>query len=128
MASTRWRPIPSAETGSRRLTLASAHAIEWDAVVVAKGPATVVASPDRRTWITPTGSGELATGGTGDVLTGMVTAALAADGGSESIAAATWVHGRAGQVAARRQHPRTVTATDVVEAVGGALRDPGTSP
>jgi NAD(P)H-hydrate epimerase len=118
----------TAETGSQRLTLASAHAIEWDAVVVAKGPATVVASPDRRTWITPTGSGELATGGTGDVLTGMVTAALAADGGSESIAAATWVHGRAGEVAARRQHPRTVTATDVVEAVGGALRDPGTSP
>lgn len=113
----------SAEVLGRRLSVAAERAVEWDAVVVAKGPATVVASPDRRTWITPTGGPELATGGTGDVLTGMIAAALAADGGAESVAAATWVHGRAGEVAARAAHPRTITASDVAAAVAGALRE-----
>lgn len=113
----------SADVLGQRLTLASERAVAWDAVMVAKGPATVVASPDRRTWITPTGGPELATGGTGDVLTGMIAAALAADGGAESVAAATWVHGRAGELAARAAHPRTVTASDVADAVADALRD-----
>lgn len=118
----------SGDVLSQRLSLAGERAIEWDAVVVAKGPATVVASPDRRTWVTPIGGPELATGGTGDVLTGMIAAAMAAGGGSESIAAATWVHGRAGQVAAGSRHPRTVTATDVAGAVGVALRDLSATP
>lgn len=105
-----------------RLEIARERSLEWDAVVVAKGPSTVVAAPDRRTWITPTGGSELATGGTGDVLSGMIAAALAAGGGAESVAAATWTHGLAGRVAADRGHPRTVTAGDVADAVGPALR------
>lgn len=112
----------SADVLGQRLSLSSERAVDWDAVVVAKGPATVVASPDRRTWITPTGGPELATGGTGDVLTGMIAAALAADGGPESVAATTWVHGRAGELAAQRSHPRTITASDVAAAVADALR------
>lgn len=112
----------SADVLSQRLALSGDRAVAWDAVMVAKGPATVVASPDRRTWITPTGGPELATGGTGDVLTGMIAAALAADGGPESVAAAAWVHGRAGELAAQASHPRTITATDVAAAVADALR------
>jgi ADP-dependent NAD(P)H-hydrate dehydratase / NAD(P)H-hydrate epimerase len=69
------------------------------AVVLLKGPATVVAAPDGTVLITTTGDARLATAGTGDVLTGVIAALLA--GGVdplEAAAAGAFIHGRAGAV------------------------------
>lgn len=72
------------------------------AVVLLKGPVTLVAAPDGRLLVVTAGDERLATAGTGDVLTGTVAALLA--GGAEPFegaAAAAWLHGRAGALACR---------------------------
>jgi hydroxyethylthiazole kinase-like uncharacterized protein yjeF len=70
------------------------------AVVVAKGPDTVIAAPDGRTVLAPSPSAWLAVAGTGDVLAGIATARLAA-GGDPFVAAceAVWLHGEAARIA-----------------------------
>ena len=109
----------------QRATLVPEVAAKWGAVVVAKGPSSLVAAPDGRTWVNPTGSAALATGGTGDVLTGLVTALVAQDASAERVAAAVYLHGLAGEEAGRRGAVRSVTALDVAAAVPAALRTIG---
>ncbi|MCU1455974.1 MAG: yjeF-like protein hydroxyethylthiazole kinaserelated [Actinomycetia bacterium] len=82
--------------GDDRLAAARALVDRTGAVVVLKGPGTVIAAPDGRIAINPTGGPELATAGTGDVLSGIVGAFIAR--GLEpfaAAAAAVFVHGRA---------------------------------
>jgi ADP-dependent NAD(P)H-hydrate dehydratase / NAD(P)H-hydrate epimerase len=93
----------------------------WGAVLVAKGPGSLVAAPDGRTWVNPTGGASLATGGTGDVLTGMTATLVAQHAEPESVAAAVWLHGRAGELAGAGRRARAVTALDVAGAVPAAL-------
>lgn len=90
-------------------TLAAARAS--GAVVVFKGPDTLVASPDGRVGFAPPAPAWLATAGTGDVLAGMI-AALRARGmpGFEAACAAVWLHGRA----AERAGPNMI-ADDLLE-------------
>ena len=94
---------------------AAEFARETDATVLLKGNPTFVAD-GTATWVVTSGGPELATIGTGDVLTGMV-AAYAAAGLPSEIAArsAAFHHGRAGAELAR---VRTVTATGLVDEVG----------
>jgi NAD(P)H-hydrate repair Nnr-like enzyme with NAD(P)H-hydrate dehydratase domain len=75
--------------------------------------------------VNPTGSAALATGGTGDVLTGLVAALVAQDASAERVAAAVYLHGLAGEEAGRRGAVRSVTALDVAAAVPAALRTIG---
>jgi ADP-dependent NAD(P)H-hydrate dehydratase / NAD(P)H-hydrate epimerase len=81
-----------------------------------KGAPTVVAAPDGRASVNPTGSPALATAGTGDVLTGLL-AALLAQGLPEFDAArlAVFVHGRAGELAGEEVGVPGAIASDVVE-------------
>lgn len=108
---------PAAAQGDRvhaqRVTLVPEKAQTWDAVVVAKGPGSVTAAPDGRVWINPTGSAALATGGTGDVLTGLTATLVAQSPVPESVAAAVYVHGLAGELAGAAGALRSVTALDV---------------
>jgi hydroxyethylthiazole kinase-like uncharacterized protein yjeF len=96
-------------------------AAEANAVVLLKGSRTVVASPDGRVLVNTTGGPSLATGGTGDVLTGMI-AALVARGADPWLAAgaAAYVHGTAGRLAAAELGDGT-TAGDVLERVPAAF-------
>ena len=74
-----------------------------NAVVLLKGDRTIVATPDGRAWANPTGTPALATGGTGDVLAGLLGSLLAAGLPPERAAvAAAYVHGLAGRRAAER--------------------------
>jgi len=103
-----------------RLASARAAAAALGATVLLKGNATVVAAPDGRAWINPTGTPWLGTAGSGDVLSGLLGALLAA--GLEpplAAAAAAYVHGVAGQLAATDGPP---SAADVLAALRPALR------
>lgn len=110
------------EAWTRRATAVPEKAKRWNAVLVAKGPGTLVAAPDGRLWINPTGSAALGTGGTGDVLTGMTAALLAQRAEPESVMAAVYLHGLAGQRAAAASTTRSATSLDVASAIPVALR------
>ena len=86
---------------SDREGVARRYAAQWNAVVVLKGAGTVVAAPDGRCFVNPTGNPGLARGGSGDVLAGM-TAALLACGlpACDAAACAVWLHGAAADRAA----------------------------
>ncbi len=83
-----------------RLTVAARYAREWKAVVVLKGAPTVIGCPDGTVYVNSTGSSALATGGSGDVLTGVI-AALAAQGVTlqEAAVCGVYLHGLAGTLA-----------------------------
>lgn len=90
------------------------------AVVLLKGPTTLVAGPDGHVWATTTGDARLATAGTGDVLTGVLAALLARGvAPAEAAAAAAYLHGRAGALAWRRG----LVAGDVVDHLPHALAE-----
>lgn len=110
------------DVDGRRMDVAREHAGRWGAVVVAKGPGTTTAAPDGRTWVNATGSPALATGGTGDVLTGVTAALLAQQPDPAAVAAAVHLHGLAGDLAGRARSIRATTAGDVVDGLGAAAQ------
>ncbi len=92
-------------------------------VVVLKGHRTVIAAPDGRTVLNPTGNEGMATGGTGDVLSGLVGGLLAQ--GMDAFDAAclgVYVHGLAGDFAAERFTARGMVAGDVIRALPDAWK------
>jgi ADP-dependent NAD(P)H-hydrate dehydratase / NAD(P)H-hydrate epimerase len=103
-----------------RVAAARAAASTLGVVTVLKGARTVVADPDGRAGIVPTGSGAMATGGTGDVLTG-ITAALLAQGlkAWDAACCAAYLHGLAGDLAAPGE--LGLLAHEVADAVPAAL-------
>ncbi len=106
-----------------RLGTAQQFAAEKNAAVVLKGDRTVIAFPDGEAWVNPTGSPALATGGTGDVLTGMI-AGLVAQHPSDwrsAVVAAVYLHGRCGELAARRWGEEAALATDLLEYLPEAM-------
>jgi NAD(P)H-hydrate epimerase len=115
--------ITARDVGADRIGHTRKLAAETQATVLLKGSRTVVAAPDGRTWVNPTGGAFLATGGTGDVLTGMI-AGLLARGlvASEAATAAAYVHGVAGQLAGRKAAEGT-TAGDVLACLPRALEE-----
>lgn len=92
------------------------------ATVVLKGARTLVARADGRLTVNATGNSGMAKGGSGDVLTGIL-AALCAQGVETEPAAAlgVYVHGLAGDLAARAVGSRAMVASDLVEALGMAF-------
>lgn len=109
---------------AQRVALVAQKATAWDAVLAAKGPGTIIGAPDGQVWVNPTGSAVLATGGTGDVLTGMTATLVAQRPEAAAVAAAVFVHGLAGEIAGAGG-VRSVTALDVAAAVPAALRATG---
>jgi NAD(P)H-hydrate epimerase len=96
-------------------------AAETQAVVLLKGTRTLVASPDGLVRVNPTGGPFLATGGTGDVLTGMIAGLLARRlSAADAASAAAFVHGVAGSAAAEVSGEGT-TASDVLDRVAAAF-------
>lgn len=113
----------TAQVQSNRMEAARSAAARFGCVVVLKGPATLIAAPDGRLAINSSGSAALATGGTGDVLTGVVAACLARGiAPYEAALAAVFLHGLAGEVAGERLGAPGTIAGDVVAAIPEAVR------
>ena len=94
------------------------------AVVVLKGRRSLVASPDGRVAVNSTGNPGMATGGTGDALTGILGALLARGlTAFDAARLATYVHGGAGDVAVASSGVEGMIAGDLVDALPQAWRD-----
>ena len=104
------------------LEVACEFAVQQSVFVVLKGPRTVVATPTGEAWINVTGNPGMATGGTGDVLTGVLCAWIAQLPDIETASAlAVCLHGLAGDLAARDQGQAGLIATDLAHRLGPAL-------
>jgi hydroxyethylthiazole kinase-like uncharacterized protein yjeF len=106
-----------------RLAAARALAARFASVVVLKGTGTVIAAPDGRLTINPTGNAALATGGTGDVLGGMIGALLAQHlPGYEAALAGVYLHGLAADTLSAQGHgPAGLTAGELAPMVRSLL-------
>jgi NAD(P)H-hydrate epimerase len=115
----------AAEVQSRRLETALEAARAWNAFIVLKGFRTILATPDGRAFVNSTGNPGMATGGTGDVLTGIL-AGLSAWIGAElwpaALSLGVYLHGLAGDLAAERQGEISLTATDLLRELPQAFR------
>jgi ADP-dependent NAD(P)H-hydrate dehydratase / NAD(P)H-hydrate epimerase len=112
-----------------RVRAARDFATAHELILVLKGTRTLVAAPDGRVFINPTGNAGLGTAGAGDTLTGIITGFIAQAFGTlkeraEALAAtiaAVYVGGLAGDIAARRRGMRTLLASDISESLGEAI-------
>ena len=113
------------EVQARRVELSIKAAADWNACVVLKGHETVIVAPDGRAWINSTGNPGMATGGTGDVLTGILTG-LTAQYGAESwpevLAFGVYLHGLAGDIAYEETGGAPLTATDLIRCLPRAFQ------
>jgi NAD(P)H-hydrate epimerase len=110
---------------SDRLNVARTFAQERNVCLVLKGYRTLIALPDSSVWINTTGSPAMATGGTGDILTGMI-AGLIAQFPQEidtAVRAAVWLHGRAGYLGAQELTEQCLIATDLLHYLPKAIRE-----
>ncbi len=114
--------ISADEVEANRLEVARSGAATLKAIVVLKGARTVVAEPGGRAFIVPTGNPGMASGGTGDVLTGVI-GALLAQRLSPLVAAllGAYVHGLSGDLACRDRTEVSLTASDVLANVPAAF-------
>jgi NAD(P)H-hydrate epimerase len=114
--------MPSSEVLEDRIGLARKAAVETRSVVVLKGPRTLVALPDGDVRVNPTGSPSLATGGTGDVLTGaMATFVARGLGVADAATLAVYLHGMAGEIAGETFGEGALSG-DVARAIPEAVR------
>jgi NAD(P)H-hydrate epimerase len=115
---------------SDRVAAASEFAAAHSLILVLKGTRTLIASPDGCVHINPTGNAGLGTAGAGDTLTGIITgfnaqaqATLKDEADAlEATIAAVYVGGMAGDLAAHAGGMRTLTASDIREHLGAAIR------
>jgi NAD(P)H-hydrate epimerase len=112
---------PVSEIQGRRVPETLELARRSGAVVVLKGQRTVVGDPEGRAAVSPTGNPGMASGGTGDVLAGVVGALLARHDAWKAATVGAYVHGRAGDLAAEASGEEGLTAGDLAEALPRAI-------
>jgi NAD(P)H-hydrate epimerase len=106
-----------------RVGVARRFAMERGITLVLKGNRTLVAFPDGRVWINPTGTPAMSTGGTGDILTGFVSGLMAQfpHDQDRAVAAAVYLHGLAGELGAAALGEKPLVATDLLRYLPRAL-------
>jgi NAD(P)H-hydrate epimerase len=109
---------------SARLGAALEAATGSGAIVVLKGANTIIAEPNGHYGVSMSGGRELAKGGSGDVLAGIIAGLLAARGASPFVAAAAgvYLHGLAGTIAGSAKARASVLASDLCASVADAMR------
>jgi NAD(P)H-hydrate epimerase len=107
-----------------RINVARTFAREHELILVLKGHRTLIALPDGTVWVNTTGNPGMATGGTGDILTGMIAGLLAQNPRcvTDAVTAAVYLHGLAGDVARESMGEHSLVATDLLKALPEAFR------
>lgn len=112
-----------AEIQRDRIGAVRQFATAWQTPLVLKGATSVIGAPDGTVLLNPTGNPGMASGGTGDVLSGILGAFLARGlEGPAALVAAVYLHGLAGDVAAERVGHESLVAGDVIDALPEAFR------
>lgn len=115
--------VTTGEIQRDRIGAAREFAARHHAHLVLKGAWSVIAGPDGRVALNPTGNPGMASGGTGDVLTGVLGAFLARGlAPADALRAAVYLHGLAGDLAAERVGEESLLARDVIDALPAAFR------
>lgn len=116
--------LPVAEIEANRYQVAADFASKHNVVLLLKGARTVVAAPDGAVRINSTGNDGLASGGSGDVLTGLIAGLLAQGLQSfDAAALAAWLHGRAAELVAMQQGTAGMAASDLLPQLPAARRE-----
>lgn len=121
-----WSEPQSAISGIEldRIGTALAFSKETGTCLVLKGVPTVIAGPEGRVFINQTGNPGMATAGTGDVLAGMVSSLLGQGLSPLNAAvAAVYMHGLAGDIAAREKSEYSLIASDIIDALPAAFKE-----
>jgi len=114
---------PTAQIQKDRVGAARTFATERHVTLVLKGQRTVIAFPDGRVWINPTGTPAMGKGGSGDILTGLIAGFLAQfpQDPDRAVSAAVYLHGLAGQIGARALGEKCLIATDLLKYLPQAM-------
>jgi NAD(P)H-hydrate epimerase len=106
-----------------RIKMAMNQAQALNIVIILKGPFTLIATPGGKGYFNNTGNPGMATGGSGDVLTGIITSLLCQGYPSEHAAiAGVYIHGLAGDMAAANISMQSMIASDIVDHLGPAFK------
>lgn len=117
------RLTEKAESDFHRLELLKAFTKEHKVYVTLKGAHTATGTPDGKIYFNSTGNPGMATGGTGDALTGVLTALLAQRYASlDAALLGVYLHGLAGNIAAKKLSQEAMTASDLIESLGEAFK------
>jgi NAD(P)H-hydrate epimerase len=113
-----------ADVQKDRLGIARKFARVHEVIVVLKGHRTLVVRPDGEAWVNTTGNPGMATGGTGDILTGMIAGMIAQHpkNAFEAVLAAVHLHGLAGDVMRDKIGEHSLIATDLLQGLPDAFR------
>ena len=116
---------PVKDVQADRLAAAQDLARHSGASIVLKGDHTIIAFPDGETWVNPTGSPAMATGGTGDILTGMIAGLIGqhTKDWKRAVMAAVWLHGRCGELAGEHWGEEATLATDLLDFLPKAMNE-----
>lgn len=114
----------TADVQKDRLGIARKFATEHELIVVLKGHRTLVVQPNGEAWVNTTGNPGMSTGGTGDILTGMVAGMIAQrpKEALRAVCAAVYLHGLAGDVMLPDVGEHSMVATDLIHGLPAAFR------
>jgi hydroxyethylthiazole kinase-like uncharacterized protein yjeF len=105
-----------------RINIATSFAKETGTYLILKGVPTIIAIPDGKAFINSTGNPGMATGGTGDVLTGMISGFLSQTMNPLlACILGVYMHGLAGNIAASEKGQHTMIATDIIDKIAAAF-------
>lgn len=114
--------LSAQEVNKNRIYLSGKYAKEHNVVVVLKGARTVIAAPNGEIRINTTGNSGMATAGSGDVLAGMIGSMLAMGASAfDAAVLGVYLHGLAGDLAAKETSEYALTATKISEYIGKAF-------
>lgn len=116
--------LSTKDVQTNRIEIARNFANNHKLVLVLKSHRTLVALPDGTVWVNPTGNPGLATGGTGDVLTGIIAGLIAQNRGdiAQAVIGAVYLHGLSGDIARGRFGEQGMIAGDLLNAIPEAVR------
>jgi len=115
--------VSTQEVLKNRLQLTPEFALNHKIFLVLKGYRTLVVSPEGRVMINPTGNPGMATGGSGDVLSGLIASeTMQVEDLLQAVVNAVFVHGLSGDLAAEKIGEKSLTATDLIKFLPAAIK------